>query len=269
MQPKETGRIHLLPAKAAPIVCIIRRKPSKCFHLIKWNTSTDRFEHGTWFRGKVYAMRCDVSFDGQWIVYLVMGPGGNSWSGICKVPFLTPTHEAPGNGTAFGGGYWARRDLLLLNGWRPKVRPRGLPFQTMPYTARNDDDEGVLYPRLERDGWRRAGPFGQERKIEGSKKNLVACDNDAGWFWKPTPAHPTLRAFYRGYLAHGRTFEFALDEYPGLLGPDVEWATWDSQGQLITTRGGAVARYDLDALARGKPSFEKSFEDLAPPGKPK
>jgi hypothetical protein len=267
MLHKESARIHLLPARSAPIVCIVRRKPSKSFHIIRWNTSTDHFEHGGWLRGKLYVMRCDVSFDGNWMVFLAMGAAGTAWNGICKLPWLNTPYEFRSEGTSFGGGYWSKPDLLLLNKWQPRGKPLRVPFRTATYhTQHGDDDQGVLYPRLERDGWRRAGAFGQERKIESSKKNLVACENDAGWFWKPSPAHPTLRAFYRGYLDHGRTFEFALDEYPGLLGPDVEWATWDSLGQLITTRAGGVAKYDLQALARGCPSIEKSFEDLVPPG---
>lgn len=265
MQPKESGRIHLLSAKAAPIVCIIRRKPSKSFHIIKWNTANDQFVHGAWFRGKVYVLRCDISFDGEWLVYLAMGTAGSAWNGIGRLPGLTTIYSFPSDGTSFGGGYWAQRDLLVLNNWQPRGKPLRVPFRTRTQQAPQPEDAGVLYARMERDGWKRAGPFGQERPIEGGRKAMVVCENDPGWFWKPTPAHPTLRAFYRGNLTHGLTFEFALDECPGLLGPDVEWATWDSLGQLITTRAGGVARYNLAALVAGKPSFEKSLEHLVPP----
>jgi len=65
----ESARIHLLPAKAAPYVLVIRRKPSKCFHIIRWNTQADTLEHDSWFHGKLYPKRCDISFDGQRLVH--------------------------------------------------------------------------------------------------------------------------------------------------------------------------------------------------------
>jgi hypothetical protein len=65
MTPADPARIHLLPAKGAACVVVIRRKPSKCFHVIRWNTRTDELEHGSWFHGKLYPKRCDVSFDGE------------------------------------------------------------------------------------------------------------------------------------------------------------------------------------------------------------
>ncbi|MEM7773351.1 MAG: hypothetical protein AAF327_22955, partial [Cyanobacteria bacterium P01_A01_bin.37] len=80
MKPAQPARIHLLPAKRSPYVLVIRRKPSKCFHIIRWNTKTDRLEHGSWFNGKLYPKRCDISFDGQWMVYLAMGDSGNTWT---------------------------------------------------------------------------------------------------------------------------------------------------------------------------------------------
>jgi hypothetical protein len=56
------ARLHLLPAKEAPLVVAIRRKPSRLFHIIRINTKTGTYEEGAWFTGKLYAMRCDVSF---------------------------------------------------------------------------------------------------------------------------------------------------------------------------------------------------------------
>jgi hypothetical protein len=244
MKREQAARIHLLPAKTAPIVCIIRRKPSKCFHVIKWNTSNDEFEHGSWFHGKLYPLRCDVSFDGQWMVYLAMGADGKTWNGICKPPWLRTVCDAPNMGTYGGGGYWENQDKLLLASWQPATLPPALPFQMAPSRSRYGGDQGVLYPRLERDGWRRVGP-----------------SVDLGWIWRPTSAHPALRARYLGEHA----FQFALDEYSWLLGSDVEWATWDSLGQLVFTRAGRVAKYRLEDFVFGKPSFEQDLEALAPP----
>ena len=84
MTPAKPARIHLLPAAKAPVVVVIRRKPSKLFHVIRVDTVTGKYEQGAWFNGKLYAMRCDVSFDGDWLVYLAMGAGGNTWNAVSQ-----------------------------------------------------------------------------------------------------------------------------------------------------------------------------------------
>jgi hypothetical protein len=122
------ARIHLLPSKGSPYVAVIRRKPSKVFHIIRWNTKDDSLEYGSWFKGKLYPKRCDISFDGQWMVYLAMGSKGNTWNGVCQLPRLKTYLEAGNYGTWFGGGYWKTEKELLLNGWREELTGR-IPFQ--------------------------------------------------------------------------------------------------------------------------------------------
>ena len=74
-------------------------------------------------------MRCDVSFDGDWLVYLAMGAGGKTWNAVSRLPRLTAVAEAESIGTYFGGGYWRARDVLCLNHWVP-AKPAKLPFRT-------------------------------------------------------------------------------------------------------------------------------------------
>jgi hypothetical protein len=85
-----TIRLHLLPARAAPRILIIRRGPTRVRHLLLWDTEHDTFEHGSWFRGALYARRCDLSFDGQRLVYFAMGPTREfySWVAIARPPWL-------------------------------------------------------------------------------------------------------------------------------------------------------------------------------------
>ena len=66
MAPKQyKSHVHLLVAKNAPTVVILQRKRAKLFHVILVDTRRHRIEEGSWFRGKLYALRCDVSFDGK------------------------------------------------------------------------------------------------------------------------------------------------------------------------------------------------------------
>jgi len=67
------SRIHLLVAKNASTVVILQRKRVKLFHIVLVDADKRRVEEGSWFRGKLYALRCDVSFDSMHMVYLAMG----------------------------------------------------------------------------------------------------------------------------------------------------------------------------------------------------
>lgn len=269
--PQTTARMHILVAHAAARAVVIRRKPSKWVHVINWDTKRDELEHGSWFRGRIYAERCDLSWDGRWMVYLAMGSNGRTWNGICEPPRLRTLVDVPNVGTWAGGGYFsAKRTLQANDVWHSgRSLSEFSRAGNVPFAIERMDSGGEAFPilglRLERDGWQRAGQFGRSEPItlkHSSYSNL--CVDDPGWWCQPTPKHPVLRMFYRGYLVGGYTFEFQLDG-SDLLGPAVDWATWDAKGDLLVARGGAVERYTLNALKKGVPSFRMDFEDLAPP----
>lgn len=258
----ETARIHLLTAKSAPVVIIIRRKPSKIWHIIKWNTRKATLEHGSWFEGKLYPMRCDVSSNGQWMVYLAMGRSGKTWNGVCHLPWLKTIAEAENTGTWYGGGFWDKSGLLLTNGWQPEGER--IPFRIGQLKPEyGGEDFSVLFPRMQRDGWQRASnSWGKETRLKGIKSYQVKCEGDDGWFFRPTSKHPTLRMKYLGYLEKGYTFRFSLDEYPDLLDGQVDWANWDYGGNLVFARLGAIYKYEICDLDSGRPTFSKDLEHL-------
>ena len=264
MTPAQPARIHLLPAAKAPVVVVIRRKPSKLFHIIRVDTVTGKAEHGAWFNGKLYPGRCDVSFDGNWMVYLAMGGRGKTWSAICKLPRLTAAAEGGENlGTWYGGGYWRARDVLCLNRWTGPLT--GVPFRTEQMRARHGEDLGVLYPRLERDGWRRRGDnWGREKEVRGAKKLTVVTTGDDGWERRPSAKHPALIMWYAGYLTHGYTFRFRVPSQPDLLDDDVDWANYDSRGQLVVARKGVVTIYGLRTRKRFEAVHTLDFESVRP-----
>jgi hypothetical protein len=127
------------------------------------------------------------------------------------------------------------------------------------------EDEGVLYPRFERDGFRRVGPMGNRKTVE-SRSYTVIVEDDPGWIAQPTPAHPVLRVRYRGYEGgRGRVFEFDLPELPNFLDPMVSWAAYDALGQLVFARLGVLYRYTLEGIQGGEPSAVIDLEPLTPP----
>ena len=65
MKRSPPARLWVLLARREPVGVIFRRDPAKPVLLIKWNTRTDSFEHGQWFKGRVYERRCDLSPGGD------------------------------------------------------------------------------------------------------------------------------------------------------------------------------------------------------------
>ncbi len=234
MPIKTTARVHLLTAKEAPYVVIIRRKPSKTYHIIRWNTQSDKFEHGSWFTGHIYVDRSDVSFDGKWMVYLARGAKGNTWNGVCLLPFLKTYFESEALDTWGGGGYWKNAKTLITDAWETH---KGMtPFRVEDGTGQGE----VHVQRMKRDGWTHNQA---ERK----------------WIAKFDKKSVSLEAIYRRHTAD---FVFRVPEYPDFLDDDVESATFDALGNLIFTRGGMVYKYDKKALKRGRPSFTANLNSL-------
>ena len=59
----------VLLARKAPVGVVMRRGPSKWWHLTLWDTLRDRFTNGQWFHGSVYPRKCDLAPDGKLFSY--------------------------------------------------------------------------------------------------------------------------------------------------------------------------------------------------------
>lgn len=272
-------RLHILTARAAPVAVILRRGPSGWCHVLRYRTDTDQLEPGSWFQGRIYQFRCDLSDDARSMVYLAMGDKGQTWNGICEPPDLTCLVRWETNGTWFGGGVWTGPNRLAVNlgremGKVPPFEPDFLGPQRPDVTfeqleARHGgEDASVLYERLERDGWARQGPFGQDVKLPGNRYQ-VRHDGDAGWLLKRAPNLPSLRLFFRGYFAgKGLRFEFQMPDHPAVLTPEVQWAAWDCSENLLVARNGRVERWGSADLARGEPAYVVDLAGFRPPPMP-
>jgi hypothetical protein len=256
------ARIHLLAANNAPVVIIIRRKPSRWFHILRWNTQTDQIESGSWFEGRIYPFRCDVSFDGRFMVYFAMGSDARStWTGVCEPPFLHTVAEWRQPSTYDGGGIFWEKNLLFVNPVLNKVGSghESLPFATEHFPIGHVSGDQMLYCRMERDGYQLNRPFGKE-------KDKMLDPDDPEWTMRPTNQHPWLRMKYRQRSSLGTSFVFDLPDYPNLLDHQVTWATYDSLGQLLIAREGVLYRYRLKDFETGIPS---AMIDLEPIGRTK
>lgn len=261
-------RLYFLTAKEAPIVVVLRRAPSKRYHIIKINTQSAAMEQGSWFIGSLYGDACDLSFDGEWLVYKALGAGGAVWTGICRPPWLKTYREWENLGTWNGGGCFASRKLLQINAWSPMKVTQAAP---LPFVCRQDSTEhnaegkivlpDYLVARLIREGWRRR-VTGEESAMDTSQANPRLAEQYE-WLCQPSKDHPTLRMDRRP-LREGKRVRFALDHPADLIDADVEWANWDALGNLIVARQGMLQKYTLADLASGQPSLSWDLRKMTP-----
>jgi len=217
---------------------VLRRGPSKLVRVVIWNRANDKFKPGSWFKGRIFGDRSDLSPDGRHMIYFAMGgvawaipETGGTWTAISKLPSLTAT-ALWGQGDTWGGGgmftsnhsFWldisARTFLIRDNS--------GLRRET--YCPRQS--------RMERDGWdlkdRRNGLF------EKSLRN--------GWILR-------RMGWSGGYEL----------EQPGecKLEPAWEWADWDRH-RLVWAEGGCLRAARLGIHKLGSVRTLYDFNGMDP-----
>ncbi len=114
-----SARLFVIVARDAPVALILRRGPSKWYHLIRWRMDKDAFEPGAWFRGRIYEEKCDLSPDGTLMVTFCHGgryrPGyTDSWTAVSRAPWLHALALWPWGTTYGGGGRFIDNRTLIL-----------------------------------------------------------------------------------------------------------------------------------------------------------
>jgi hypothetical protein len=134
------ARLFVIMAGRSPRAVILRRGPSPWSHVIRWNTSKDEFEHGAWFKGRIYEQRCDLSPDGELLLYFALKGSRwrtnyhGAWTAVSRAPWLHALALWP-EGSTWGGGrrFVAEREIVLRSGGltvHPDHPARGLKLST-------------------------------------------------------------------------------------------------------------------------------------------
>lgn len=274
-QLRRSARIHLLCAQATPRVVVIRRKPTRVFHILLWDTRRDTIEAGSWFYGRLYEKRCDVSPDGRWLVYFAAAQtrqGTRSWTGLARPPWLKAVAFHAGADTWLGGGFWRDAKTLCVTaypGWdmpAPEdrgVRPR-LPFAVRRHDWQRDaGDLEVLTHRFDRD-WRPDEANSAPRSTVAARGNWSVRGVTWTWIRRPDLHQPALRV--RGPVDAATGFAFSLDGFPELLA-EADWADYDALGQLVFARAGVLFRCSARDVSAGRITQSIDLEPLQPPAR--
>lgn len=226
------SRVHVILAREAPFGVIFRRGPSKQVLLISWDTETDTFAMGQWFKGHIYERRCDLSPSGDLLLYFAskQKPPYSTWSAVSRPPFLTALALWPQGHTYGGGGLFEDDTHIAFDGDHSLADGFALP-QWLRLGAFEEriswaQDDAVWEARLLHEGW------------------LVTSDEFR------EKRHPVLPNRYTLKMTLSESFDFAGDQMAHhvvsnslSLGPGKsDWADWDRTGDLLFSKRAALYR---------------------------
>ena len=163
MTKKPACRIYVIKAAASPVAAVFRRGPSKQVQILKWDMNTDVFTPGQWFKGRIYERRCDVSPNGQYLIYFATKhkPPLYSWTAVSKLPYLTALALWPTRGPLGGGGLFETEQCIQLDHtWFAMAvaegfeLPASLKINQLGEGPGSGEDEPIHRSRMQRDGWR-------------------------------------------------------------------------------------------------------------------
>jgi hypothetical protein len=239
---------------------ILRRGPSKDVEVIRWNLTSDVFERGHWFHGRIYEKRSDLSPDGELLVYFASKYTGrtadeasytDTWTAVSRAPWLTALALWPKGDCWWGGGLFLDDRSLWLNHRPTEAVPHPDHLPTALTVEPNPDAKGENEPiyarRLDRDGWtlRRA------LVVEGPEPNRG---------FRTVVPEERVKHLRPGMNEIVIVLERRLDRYtwrerfqiesaqrtPELPPGPVDWVDWDQRGaRLIALSGGRVWAMEL------------------------
>jgi hypothetical protein len=220
-------------ARAAACGVLVRRGPRAWVQLIHWDTATDQWDAGQWFRGRIDADVADLSPDGRLFLYGAAKYGTpadptytHRWTAISRPPYYTalalwPQGQLP---NAMLGGLFTAARVVALNTpapAHPAHPPQGLVVGSNAALF-GGDYGSTRDQRLHRHGW-----------IRGPAPAAAGFGPARGWLRAQPGAAATLFTDPAG--------RFVLSQDAGVYPlAGATWADWDQQGRLVFTRQGRL-----------------------------
>jgi len=273
--------LFVIKARRSRSAVIFRRGPSKQVLLLKWNLQDDTFESGQWFKGRIYERRCDLSPDGDKLIYFAANyrtfRGPPTWTAVSRPPYLKALAMWPKGDAWGGGGLFEDDHTIQLNhqegddelakgfalGKGIRVKPFG------EFTGSGEDDP-LYHTRLIRDGW----VLKQQAERTG-----YSHSGPMNWvFTQPEIYEKTLTRKGRKFALQAQLQGIGergglwypidhqiLDEQstPLITLPRTSWADWDQDGSLLFAEGGKLFRLEWTLDGGLNRVNEKELIDLS------
>lgn len=255
---KSSVRLYAILARDAPRAVVFRRGSSKQVLLVLWHTDSDTFVEGQWLKGRIYERRCDLSPNGEFLIYFAANYKEPffSWTAVSKPPFLTALALwQKGDGWG-GGGLFRSENEILLNHRTEEMAladsfklPKELKIKPFGERPGWGEDSPILDTRLIRDGW----TFIQNgESIEHKLGAPVWIEFDPPIVWSklnPIKHNFELRQAISGL--HERngawyiTEHFIVDKNSNetISFGRTDWADWDRNGDLLFAKDGKIFRF--------------------------
>jgi hypothetical protein len=225
--------------------------------LLTWNTATDHVEAGQWLKGRIYERRCDLTPEGDLLLYFAASyrPPYFSWSALSRPPYLTALALWPKGDGWGGGGEFKERKVLALNHRETEMTlakgfrvPNWLSVEEFGPGSGWGEDEPVWWRRLERDGWTLVSE-GREASRDFARKVWIQFEPPVVWE-RTHPIEATryvLQMTLRGIRE--RSGPWYLTEHSVVaddgkrhdLGRS-DWADWSRSGDLLFSRQSSLWR---------------------------
>lgn len=167
---------------------------------------------------------------------------------ICRPPWLQPIVQFEELGGYHGGGVFRSASSLDIDAEAAEVAKM--------LTRMNDD---LPFSVNGRSNWT------YPRAASEMFKNRLIRDgfrwDGLSWVMERSPGEPVIRFHEYDF----RKYFFESPTHPGLLDKAVDWATYDSRGNLLVARAGVVYRYAMEDVKKRRPTAVIDLEGLTPP----
>jgi hypothetical protein len=268
-------RLHVVPAAAVAVV--IRRGPSKWWHVLRWQLDPPRIEPGAWFRGQLYPRRCDVSADGALLGYYALTgkpPPWDSYLAVSKAPWLHALAMWHQGSTWHWGCEFLADGRFCTGAARPDpptsgTYPAGLaPRSPLPALEHPDRWRLRDVQREARRGWvqhKLADDDALFRIVQLPDRLPLVLRRP-----RPGDDRTALVLAHAGhdYARHGiegAEIHYVLDRECELAAlPDVAWADWTADGRLLVAATDGALRIESLTSAGLDTEWRHDLAELQP-----
>ena len=266
--PEPACRLYAILARDGRSAVVFRRGPTRQVLVLRWWLGDDRIEAGQWLKGRIYERRCDLSPDGDLLIYFAAkwNTPLQTWTAVSRTPYLTALALWPKGDAWGGGGVFLTPRTIGLNHrteeaprllvaksskWHPlgqekQPLPKDYKFQRWSEYAGSGEDNPILHHRATRDGWTVVDEGDAGAHSQGSYAWLF---NRPEIYDRIAPGQAlVLRRYLRAiYQKNGPWYveDFEVRQSDGTalrLIAACSWADWQANGDLLFALGDSLYR---------------------------